>query len=171
MIKKIGKVFLFSFLLFISYAKVYAVCPVCSIAVGAGVGFSRWIGVDDIITGIWVGALIVSMIMWTINWFNKKNIKFKFRGLFVVLFYYLIVLVPLFYSGIIGYLNPFFLFLDKLSLGVIMGSLVFWLSSFWYSYLKYKNGGHAHFPFQKVVMPVGALITLSLIIALLLKFN
>jgi len=160
----------FSFIgLFLVAPQVFAVCPVCSIAVGAGIGFSRWLGVDDLITGLWVGALVVSMIMWTINWFNKKNIKFKFSSLIISLSYYLLVVIPLFFTGIIGHLNPFFLFLDKLSVGIIIGSVIFWVMEKWYSYLKNKNNGHAYFPFQKVAMPVGALIILSLFLSLLLK--
>jgi hypothetical protein len=34
-----------------------AICPLCTIAVGAGVGLSRWIGVDDAVTGLWIGGL------------------------------------------------------------------------------------------------------------------
>lgn len=37
-------------------AKAQAVCPVCTVAVGTGVGLSRWLGVDDTITGLWLGA-------------------------------------------------------------------------------------------------------------------
>jgi len=32
-----------------------------------------------------------------------------------------------------------------------------------YNYLKRRNNGHAYFPFQKVVMPVGSLAILSMI--------
>ena len=60
-----------------------AVCPVCTVAVGAGVGLSRWLGVDDLITGTWIGGLLVSMIWWTIDWLNKKNIRFSFLITFV----------------------------------------------------------------------------------------
>lgn len=147
----------------------FAVCPVCAVAVGAGIGLSRWLGVDDLITGLWVGALIVAMIMWTINWFNKKKIIFPFSSLVIVLFYLLITLVPLYFTGVIGHLNAFFLIFDKLSLGIIIGSLVFWGVSTWYIFLKEKNGGHAYFPFQKVVMPVASLGILSLAIYLLVK--
>jgi len=35
--------------------QVFAVCPVCTVAAGAGVGLSRWLGIDDIIIGLWVG--------------------------------------------------------------------------------------------------------------------
>lgn len=160
---------LFSLISLILSPKVFAVCPVCSVAVGAGIGFSRWLGVDDIITGLWVGALIVSMIMWTINWFHKRNIKFKFSILITILSYYILVVVPLYFTGIIGHLNPFFLFLDKLSIGIILGSFIFWIMSVWYLHLKEKNDGHAYFPFQKVMMPVGTLIVLSFVFYLLLK--
>lgn len=145
-----------------------AMCPICSIAVGAGIGFSRWLGIDDLITGVWIGALIVSMIEWTINWMNRKNYKFKFRNITVVLVYVLLTLVPLYFTGIIGHLNPYFLFIDRLSTGIIIGALVFFLVSIWYMSLKKKNNGHAYFPFQKVVMPVGALIIVSLMIYFLI---
>ena len=45
-----------------------AFCPVCTIAIGAGIGLSRWIGVDDGITGLWVGGLIISLIIWFLSW-------------------------------------------------------------------------------------------------------
>lgn len=164
-------IFITSFFVFslFSTLKAFAMCPVCAVAVGAGVGLSRFLGVDDLITGLWIGALTVSMIMWTINWFNKKNIKFKFKNLVIIIGYLFLIIVPLYFMGIIGYLNPFFLFLDKLSVGIILGSFVFWGMAVWYLHLKEKNGGHAYFPFQKVAMPVGSLIVLSFIIYLLLK--
>ena len=55
----------------------YAICPLCTIAVGAGVGLAQWLGVDDTATGIWIGGLTVSLIGWTIYWFDGKNIAFK----------------------------------------------------------------------------------------------
>lgn len=33
--------------------KALAVCPICTVAVGAGVGLSRCLGIDDSITGLW----------------------------------------------------------------------------------------------------------------------
>jgi len=169
--KNVFNLFLLFFIsFFISTKTVFAMCPICSIAVGAGVGFSRWLGVDDLITGLWIGALFVSMIEWTINWMNKKNIKFKFRLPVVILIYILMFLVPLFFTGIIGHLNPYFLFIDKLSTGIILGALVFWLVSIWYEHMKKKNNGHAYFSFQKVVMPIGALLIASFVIYLLIKF-
>lgn len=166
---KIFKYVTFLLGLIILPLKAFAVCPVCAIAVGAGVGFSRWLGVDDLITGLWVGALTIAMVMWTINWFDKKNINFKFRNWTTFLAYILLVLVPLYFTGIIGHLNAYFLIFDKLSLGIIIGGFVFWFMSWWYQELKKKNNGHAYFHYQKVVMPVGALTILSVVIYFLIK--
>ena len=148
-----------------------AVCPICTIAVGAGVGVSRWLGIDDAITGLWVGGLIVSMIIWTEGWLDKKNIRFKDRIFVDIIAYYALVVIPLYYSGIIG--NPHntlgFYGLDKLLFGIIAGSLAFWFGASWYFHLKEKNNGHAYFPFQKVVMPILPLVISSILFYFLLK--
>ena len=148
-----------------------AVCPICTIAVGAGVGLSRWLGIDDSITGLWIGGLTVSMITWTISWFDKKNIQFKGRIFVTILSYYLLIVIPLYFMGIMG--NPLNTIcscgLDKLIIGIIVGSFGFWFGAEWYFHLKEKNGGHAYFPFQKVVMPVSPLIIMSLIFYFLTK--
>ena len=148
-----------------------AVCPICTIAVGAGVGLSRWLGIDDSITGLWIGGLTVSMITWTLSWFDKKNIHFRGRALVTIIGYYLLIVVPLYFMGIMG--NPLNTIcdcgLDKLLIGIVVGSIAFWFGAEWYFNLKEKNGGHAYFPFQKVVMPVSPLIIMSLIFYFLTK--
>jgi hypothetical protein len=154
-----------SSLLFVQNA--LAVCPLCTVAVGVGVGFSRWLGIDDIITGLWIGGLIVSMIAWTESWLEKKNIRFRGRLVAAILGYYLLIVLPLYFTGFLG--NPqkslacvCGVYFDKLLLGIIIGSFAFWFGASWYYYLKEKNQGRAYFPFQKVVMPVGPLVILSI---------
>lgn len=148
---------------FLWAGSVQAICPVCTIAVGAGVGFTRYLGIDDTISGLWIGGLTVSIIMWTINWLNKKNIHFKGRKIITTLGYYLLIVVPLFWTGIMGHPLNTLWGMDKLLLGTIIGSLGFLGAGLWYYQLKAKNAGHSYFPFQKVAMPVGALLILSLI--------
>jgi len=82
--------------------KVLAVCPICTVAVGAGVGLSRWLGIDDSIAGLWIGGFIVSLIYWTIDWLKKKNLKFKWSIIFVIIFWYLITILPLYFTGLLG---------------------------------------------------------------------
>jgi len=149
--------------LFLGANSAQAICPICTIAVGAGVGFSRYLGIDDTIAGLWIGGLTVSMIMWTINWLNKKNIHFKGRKIITTLGYYLLIVIPLYWIGIMGHPLNILWGVDKILLGTIIGSLGFLGAGLWYYRLKAKNGGHAYFPFQKVAMPVGTLLILSLI--------
>ena len=142
-----------------------AVCPVCTIAVGAGVGFSRYLGIDDTISGIWVGGLTMSMSFWTVDWLRKRKKKINFKGitLVTVAAYYLLVVLPLQFTGIIGHPFNKIWGADKLLLGIIIGSIIFTIAVRWYEQLKKNNNGHAYFPFQKVAMPVGALLALSFV--------
>lgn len=157
------------YLALFSAKSVLAVCPVCTVAVGAGIGLSRWLGIDDTITGLWIGGLTVSLIMWTINWFDKKNIIFKFRKIITSAGYYLIIVAPLYWMGIMGHIYNKIWGIDKLLLGIIIGSIVFLNSSLWYQSSKKKNGNKAYFPFQKVAMPVGFLAVFSAIFYFITK--
>lgn len=148
-------------LLLFPLAAARAVCPVCTVAVCATVGLSRWLGVDDTITGLWVGGLTISLIAWTINWLNSKNIRFFMRQPLIVLGYGLLILGPLYYYNMIG--QPFNKLwgMDKLLLGIIIGAIGFIFGVWLNSYLKKKNNNQVYFPFQKVVFPVGVLLILS----------
>lgn len=146
-----------------------AVCPVCTIAIAGGVGLSRWLGIDDAVSGIWIGGLIISSAIWFLNWLDKKQIKFKFRWLVVVALFYLVVILPLYWAGIMGHPYNKFCGMDKLLLGIIGGSLVFLIGNWFSDFLKKKNQGKAFFPFQKVVVPISFLIILSMIFYYLVK--
>ncbi len=169
------KLFIFVLLIFglnlLMAKQALAVCPICTVAVGAGVGLSRWLGIDDSVTGLWIGGLTVSMITWTISWLDRKNIHFKGRALITILGYYLLIVIPLYFMGIMS--NPLNAIcgcgLDKLIIGIVTGSIAFWFGASWYYYFKEKNQGRAYFPFQKVVMPISPLIILSVIFYFLNK--
>lgn len=147
----------------------YAVCPVCTIAVTAGVGLSRWLGIDDSISGVWIGGLTVSLIIWTLNWFEKKDINFKLKETTTWLGYYLLIVGGLYFSDMLGHELNILWGVDKLILGIIIGSIGFFSANKYYELLKKNNNGHAYFPFQKVVMPISALAILSLIFYVITK--
>jgi len=145
--------------------KAQAVCPVCVVAVGAGLGLSEYLGIDDTIAGIWIGGLLVALIIWTINWLNKKNWlgdNKDWRDILIVVLYYGLTLWPLWGQGFIGNPANRFWGLDKLIIGIGAGSVGFLIMTLWYDKIK-KRRGRAYFPFQKVAMPVGALAVLSLV--------
>lgn len=59
--------------------------------------------------------------------------------------------------------------IDKVILGIVIGTVVFIGASDFYQYLKRKNDNRAHFPFEKVAIPVLALLLTSLLAYLLTK--
>lgn len=147
----------------------FAQCQVCTVAVMGGVGVSRWLKIDDTIAGLWVGAMLVSISWWTINWLNKKNISFIGRKPLVVALYYFLTIAPLYWTNFIGHPMNKIWGIDKLVAGTALGSIIFFAIELWYIALKEKNGGRPHFPFQKVVMPVAGLIVGSGILYFALK--
>jgi hypothetical protein len=146
-------------------------CGVCTAAALAGVGLSRWLKIDDTISGLWIGAMLISLSVWTAKWLREKFPKINFLGLpFVVgLIYYAFVIIPFYQKGIIGHPKNVLFEIDKFLLGLIVGSIFFYLGGELYKVIKAKNGGHAQFPFQKVVIPVAVLAVLSGIFYLITK--
>ncbi|MCK4609025.1 MAG: hypothetical protein KAT71_06060 [Gammaproteobacteria bacterium] len=141
----------------------YAICPLCTVAVAGGVGLAEWLGIDDTITGLWIGGFVVSIIIWLVFWLDKKDIHFKFRKIIVTILSYALIVAPLYPFGLFSHPLNTLWGVNKLLLGIIIGSVAFFLGGIWYFYLKKRYGGHAYFPFQKVVMPVAPLIVLSIV--------
>ena len=53
------------------------------------------------------------------------------------------------------------LYIDPILFGGITGMILFILVEKLYEWMKRKNGGHAHFPFERVVLPVVVLALAS----------
>ncbi len=147
----------------------YAVCPICTVAVGAGLGLSRYFGIDDSITGIWIGGLMISLTLWTVDWLQKKNWKLlkKFNSVTLVtlsfLFWVLLTYPPLSWAGIIGHPFNTILGIDKLVFGSILGAIAF-LIGVWADKKVRKIRGKQLFNYQKVVFPVISLTIFSLVL-------
>ena len=143
-------------------------CAVCTVMVGASLGIARKLGVDDTIIAVWFGALMALGGYWLIKWFDKKNWNFKFRNK-VLMALSLSTVIPM-YFGMLTYTpQKYLLYLDKFLAVYLLGALVIPLTSKLYQYMKAKNGGHAHFPFEKVVIPVLTLTLISLILHFIAK--
>ncbi len=142
----------------------FAVCPVCTVAVGAGVGLAQWLGIDDSVTGLWIGGLTVSLIIWTVNWLNKKEIRFRGRKILVALGYYLIIVGPLWWKGMIGHPYNKFCGMDRLLFGIILGTVLFSAGVILHNYLRKYNEGKSYFKGQKIVIAVLPLIIASIIL-------
>jgi ABC-type antimicrobial peptide transport system permease subunit len=137
-------------------------CAVCTIAVGASLELARRLGVDDSVVGVWAGAFLVLIGYWTIRWLDKKGWTFRGRDplvltLSVAMIGFMYVSKMTYHAEVIG-----ILYLDPFLFSVLLGAAALICSSNFYQWMKARNGGHAHFPFEKVVIPVVVLFLFSL---------
>lgn len=150
------------------FVSAQAVCPVCVVAIAGGLGFSRWLGVDDLVFSVWIGAALLTLVILTIHWLKKKNWNFRFSGTITFLFYYVLTFISLYYIGIVGHPQNTILGIDKIIFGSIAGTFALALSLKLHSFLKLKNNNKSYFPYQRVAIPVAALILNSLLFYLLI---
>ena len=136
-------------------------CQICTLAVGAGLGLSRWLGVDDLVSGVWVGGLILSSSLWFYSWLSKKYPKLHttFYMLLTTTSMYILSLVPLAWTGIL---------INKLVVGIVIGSLAFLLGVGTDKKVR-KIKGRQLFNYQKVVFPIALLLISSLTLWIITK--
>lgn len=137
-------------------------CAVCTVAVGASLEIARHYGVDDAVVGVWAGAMLALLGYWLILWFDKKH--WNFWGRDALLMLASVGSIGFMYVSQIPYAPKVIgiFYLDPLLFSTIIGALTFIYVSKFYQWMKAHNGGHAHFPFEKVVLPVAALAVLSI---------
>jgi hypothetical protein len=179
----LSALFIVSSSVFVNTAK--AVCPVCTVAVVAGLGISKKLGIDDIITSIWIGGLVLSASFWTIDWIEKSKFREKIYKhickfkcgmtenqalkFWTILLMYLLVFVPLFFTDAIGITGNSLWGIDKIILGTAVGSVMFAVGMWADRSVRKARDGKQLFVFQKVVFPVLSLILASVVGFILTK--
>lgn len=161
------KIIIFAFTFFLLHSltlnTAQAVCPVCTVAVVGGLGISRALGVDDTVTSVWIGGLILSSSFWVTDWLSKRPKYKKLANIWVIaVLLYGIVLIPLYYAKMIGLPQNTLWGMDKILLGTAVGSLVF-LKGVYLDKLERRKIGKQFFIYQRVVFPVLALTIASFI--------
>ena len=157
----------FSFLsAFILSAKAFAnpACAVCTVAIASSLSIARKMGVKDEVVGVWGGAMLAILGYWVIRFFEKKNWNFRYRDQLLMLLS--IGSIGFMYFGDLKYTpNLFlgFLYLDPFLFASLLGAFGFIAAMNFYEWMKAHNGGHAHFPFEKVVIPVLTVFLISLL--------
>ena len=145
---------------------VSAHCPLCVAGAVAGVTLTRWIGVDDSITGVWIGALLGATSLWFYSWLLTKNIKFveKNKSLTKILIYLAIFTSTLwsFYKFNLVIRMSQIIGIDKLTFGILAGGVLFYLLDL----VKIKH----YFNYQKIVISLGSITILSLLIYILINY-
>lgn len=148
----------------LSASTVNAQCPVCTVAVGGGVVLSRYLGIDDLAVGIWIGGFVLTFGLWMATYIKKVYIKGQ--AWLITAFLWITTVYSLKLANFIG--NPTCKIHghDKLLTGIEAGTVAFLLGLGLDAVLRKlnkKNPGKALFPYQKVVAPVGFLIVATVI--------
>ena len=134
---------------------VFAHCPLCVAGAAAGVTLTRWIGVDDSITGVWLAALLGAMSFWLSSRLKPVFRPFMYITVFVLTiwsFYQFKLVIRM--SQVFG--------MDKLTFGMITGGALFYLVDL----IKIKH----YFNYQRIVISLGSMVILSLAIYILINY-
>lgn len=138
-------------------------CAVCTVAIGASLSLARSLGVDDCVIGVWAGAMLAMLGYWTMRFFDKRDWHFKGRDRLLMILS--VGMIGFMYLGeltytpmIIGYI----FYMDSFLFATLIGALTLIFGMHLYAWMKARNGGHAHFPFEKVVVPVLLVFLVSL---------
>ncbi len=142
-----------------------AVCPVCTVAVGAGLEGARLLGVDDVITGVWAGGLTLSLFFWTAGWLKKKGVNNIWWQIIVPFVLYYGLLACVYFLPSVTFGADTLWGIDKFLLGVVVGTFAFYFGARWYIRIKRNNNGHAQFAFQKVIVPLSFLLIATAVFA------
>lgn len=146
----------------ISNAFANPACAVCTVAIGATLTISRKLGVCDNAVAVWLGAFLVILGYWTIKWFDKKGWRFPGRDIILMLVSF--ALIAGLYIRDLTY-TPCYWIIDAFLFWAIIGGAVYIVSQKLYEYMKRRNGGHAHFPFEKVVLALAMLFATSMLVS------
>jgi len=139
--------------------------PLCPITLAGGLWLSRFLGIDDLTLGLWIGALIISVSVQINKYLIKKGKNFPL-SLWVIL----IILTILSFLPIYPKLdkNNLFCGLPWVISGSIFGMIVLALSD-WLNnwFLKKYHQDKVYFPYQRVVIPIIFLILASVLIEII----
>lgn len=149
---------------------VSAHCPLCVAGAAAGITLTRWVGVDDSITGIWIGGLLGAIAFWLSNSLGQRYRIFfnRFIGLLVYILIFTSTLWSFYAFKLIIRMDSLY-GLDKLTFGMILGTIVFYLVDILNTFIKRKNGKRL-FPYQSMVFSLGSMLITSIAVYILINY-
>ena len=152
---------------------VSAHCPLCTIGAAAAAGGAAYLGVGNIVIGLFLGAFAMSMGLWFARLIKKKYIPFQ--NSLVVLISFITTLIPIrpmlsdfrpLYISWLGQYGTTFA-IDIFLIGSILGGIIVTIAPKISSKItKLRNG--KFIPYQGMLLTFGILSILGVIIQLLL---
>jgi len=145
----------------------YAHCPLCVAGAGAGLSLSRVLGIDDSITGVWMAAFLGASSFWISNSIKKTYIPYQ--KLIIYLAVFATTILSFYRFGLINAHNGLIYNLPKLTFGMAVGGVLFYLVDIANAQIKEKKG-KVMFPYQSIVFMLGSMIVLSIGIYILINY-
>ena len=149
---------------------VQAHCPLCVAGAGVGLTLSRWVGVDDSITGLWTGAFLGAMSLWLysslIKRINKQNSIWLKPAIYILIF---VSSIWSFYKFNLVLKMGRMFGLDKLTFGIIAGGITFYLVDE-VNNLIIRIKGKTFFPHQRIAVGLGSILLLSFLVYYLIGY-
>ncbi len=150
-----------------------AMCPLCVAGAAIGLSVARYYGVDDLVVGLWLGALAVSTAVWINNVINKKT-KVKIvplQGFFVITVLIAATIMPFYFAGFFkgmpNMVDTVF-GINRLVVGSLIGGIVTFAGSPVSNVIKKKRG--KVFPYQTIILTLLVLVVLSLLFWYVTKY-
>ena len=168
--KKFWVFFLVLFSLFTIHYSLFtgnalAHCPLCVAGAAVGVTLTRWVGIDDSITGVWIAALLGSMSFWFYSWLLTRFLPVNKYGTLLKPIIYILIFASTLWSfykfQLIIRMSQIFGF-DKLTFGMLAGGILFYLIDM----IRIKH----YFNYQKIVISLGSMTILSLLTYILINY-
>lgn len=173
--KKVAVFFLAIFSLFTIQYSVFtrialAHCPLCVAGAGVGLSLSRWLGVDDSITGLWMAAFLGALSFWSYSYLSRKYSRIN-NFLLKPSVYVLIFASTLwsFYKFNLVIRMEKMYGLDKLTFGIVIGGIFFYVVEL-LNDLIIKKHGKSLFPYQRLITGLGIILILSVIDYILIGY-
>lgn len=142
-------------------------CPLCTAGAGAGLAISRFIGIDDSITGVWLAAFLGATSFWSASYIKKKYVPFQDTIIYIAIFGITIWSFSAFnlvdeHAGLI-------MGVPKLYFGMTTAGILFYLVDVVNRLIKKVKGG-VLFPYQPIVFSLSSMVLLSAAIFVFINY-
>ncbi|MEM4282493.1 MAG: hypothetical protein QXU88_02605 [Candidatus Woesearchaeota archaeon] len=143
----------------------FAHCPLCAVAAVGAVTTARFYGIHDSIFGVFIGALAVSIGLWTSNAMKKRGWNIPFQSAILTLLSILLTTLTLHFAKLFNSSGTLF-GMPYLLAGVVIGSATtsgaFWL----HHVVRRLNRGKNFMPLQGLAFMLTALLVTVLALRL-----
>lgn len=148
-------------------SSIFAHCPLCVAGTGAGLALSRWLGIDDSISGVWIAAFLGAISLWFASTLKKKYLPLQELVIYVGVFG--ITLWSFYAFNLIDKHAGLIMGIPKLTFGIVTGGIVFYLMETGNTFIK-KKRGKVLFAYQPIVFSLVAMLVLSAAIYIFINY-